>query len=83
MTNQSNLGMVPGGIEEQCLSSRKAWVLCDDCHKWRRIPALLADSIEKTNCTWYTVFYISLDHFKGFIKLETLRYMVLAYMALN
>jgi hypothetical protein len=75
--------MVPGGIEEQCLSLRKAWVLCDDCCKWRRIPALLADSIEKTNCTWYTVFYISLYLFKGSINVETLRYVVLAYMLLN
>ncbi|XP_051124458.1 histone-lysine N-methyltransferase ASHH2-like isoform X2 [Andrographis paniculata] len=31
---------------------RNAWVLCDECHKWRRIPATLADHIEETNCGW-------------------------------
>ncbi|EPS67389.1 hypothetical protein M569_07380, partial [Genlisea aurea] len=31
---------------------RNAWVLCDDCQKWRRIPATLADQIEKTDCGW-------------------------------
>ncbi|KAM0019377.1 putative [histone H3]-lysine(4) N-trimethyltransferase chromatin remodeling SET family [Helianthus debilis subsp. tardiflorus] len=31
---------------------RSAWVCCDDCHKWRRIPAVLADSIESTECRW-------------------------------
>ncbi|KAK7861250.1 histone-lysine n-methyltransferase ashh2 [Quercus suber] len=52
VTNKSDLEMVRGGLEEQLLPPRKAWVLCDDCHKWRRIPAVLADFIEKTNCTW-------------------------------
>ncbi|XP_031489927.1 uncharacterized protein LOC116257377 isoform X1 [Nymphaea colorata] len=31
---------------------RQAWVLCDDCHKWRSIPAELADSIGDTDCSW-------------------------------
>ncbi|CAM0945682.1 unnamed protein product [Alopecurus aequalis] len=31
---------------------RAAWVCCDDCQKWRCIPADLADSIGKTNCRW-------------------------------
>eukprot|EP01018_Ginkgo_biloba_P001808 Gb_36158 [translate_table: standard] len=31
---------------------RKAWVLCDDCKKWRHIPVELADQIEATNCRW-------------------------------
>ncbi|CAH9101764.1 unnamed protein product [Cuscuta europaea] len=31
---------------------RNAWVQCDDCHKWRRISAFLADKIEETNCRW-------------------------------
>ncbi|KAF5467906.1 hypothetical protein F2P56_012110 [Juglans regia] len=52
VTNKSNLDVVPGGLEEQHPPPRKAWVLCDVCHKWRRIPALLADLIDKTNCTW-------------------------------
>lgn len=33
-------------------SPRSAWVCCDDCHKWRRISAILADSIESTECRW-------------------------------
>ncbi|KAK7410632.1 hypothetical protein VNO78_01574 [Psophocarpus tetragonolobus] len=51
--NVSNLDMVPGvGLGEQLVSPRNAWVRCDDCHKWRRIPAVLADLIDETNCTW-------------------------------
>ncbi|XP_062219305.1 uncharacterized protein LOC133919077 [Phragmites australis] len=29
-----------------------AWVCCDDCQKWRCIPAELADAIGETNCRW-------------------------------
>uniref|UniRef100_A0A5B6ZFR2 Histone-lysine N-methyltransferase ASHH2 n=1 Tax=Davidia involucrata TaxID=16924 RepID=A0A5B6ZFR2_DAVIN len=47
-----NLDMVPSGIGEQCPPPRSAWVRCDDCYKWRRIPAILADSIDETNCKW-------------------------------
>ncbi|KAE9608947.1 putative histone-lysine N-methyltransferase [Lupinus albus] len=51
--NVSNLDVVPGaGLGEQHLSPRNAWVRCDDCHKWRRIPAVLADLINETNDTW-------------------------------
>ncbi|KAE9587204.1 putative histone-lysine N-methyltransferase chromatin remodeling SET family [Lupinus albus] len=51
--NVSNLEMVPGvGLGEQQLSPHNAWVRCDDCHKWRRIPAVLADLINETNDTW-------------------------------
>lgn len=46
-----NLDMV-SNVVEQCLSPRNAWVCCDECHKWRRIPATLADSISETNCKW-------------------------------
>ncbi|KAJ1279490.1 hypothetical protein BS78_04G160800 [Paspalum vaginatum] len=31
---------------------RAAWVCCDDCKKWRCIPAELADVIDETNCRW-------------------------------
>ncbi|XP_058786903.1 histone-lysine N-methyltransferase ASHH2-like isoform X1 [Vicia villosa] len=48
-----NADIIPGsGLGEQPQSPRNAWVSCDDCHKWRRIPALLADRIDETNCTW-------------------------------
>ncbi|KAJ1387368.1 Zinc finger, CW-type [Sesbania bispinosa] len=51
--NVSNLDMLPGvGLGEQHLSPRNAWVRCDDCHKWRRIQAVLADRIDETNCNW-------------------------------
>lgn len=52
-----NPDIMPGlGLGEQPQSPRNAWVSCDDCHKWRRIPAVLADRIDETNCTWYTMF---------------------------
>ncbi|XP_011074812.1 histone-lysine N-methyltransferase ASHH2 isoform X1 [Sesamum indicum] len=41
-----------GGQRDQYVPPRNAWVLCDDCQKWRRIPATLADQIEETNCGW-------------------------------
>ncbi|KAG4147713.1 hypothetical protein ERO13_D05G240000v2 [Gossypium hirsutum] len=28
-----------------------AWVCCDDCHKWRRIPVILLNSIDEA-CRW-------------------------------
>ncbi|XP_057795670.1 histone-lysine N-methyltransferase ASHH2 isoform X2 [Salvia miltiorrhiza] len=40
------------GVREQHESPRNAWVLCDECQKWRRIQAALADQIEETNCGW-------------------------------
>lgn len=56
--NVSNLDMTPSfDLGEQPQSPRNAWVSCDDCHKWRRIPALLADRIDETNCTWYIIFH--------------------------
>ncbi|GAA0183197.1 hypothetical protein LIER_30657 [Lithospermum erythrorhizon] len=40
------------GFAEKSEKPRNAWVLCDDCQKWRRIPAILADRIEEGNCSW-------------------------------
>lgn len=51
-TNISNLNVSPAALGEQYLPPRNAWVRCDSCHKWRRIPAELADRIEETQCTW-------------------------------
>lgn len=48
----SNSTMVPSEGESRQGSPRSAWVCCDDCHKWRRISAILADSIESTECRW-------------------------------
>ncbi|CAA0813403.1 Unknown protein [Striga hermonthica] len=39
-------------LKEQYAPPRNAWVLCDECQKWRRIPATLADQIEATNSGW-------------------------------
>ena len=40
---------------------RSAWVCCDDCHKWRRISAILADSIESTECRWYDFIFFQIS----------------------
>ncbi|XP_062099461.1 histone-lysine N-methyltransferase ASHH2 isoform X2 [Humulus lupulus] len=44
--------MLPGSTGEQYFPLRNAWVSCDNCHKWRRIPAEDADTIEEIKCTW-------------------------------
>ncbi|KAL2893995.1 Histone-lysine N-methyltransferase ASHH2 [Bienertia sinuspersici] len=50
--NSSCMDFIPTGIGKQSLAPRVAWVCCDDCLKWRCIPAELADAIEETNCRW-------------------------------
>ena len=55
-----NLDNMPKCVGEQHISQRSAWVCCDDCFKWRRIPATLADSIEETNSRWYATMLIPL-----------------------
>lgn len=52
----SNLDILQSETGECLLPPRNAWVQCDDCLKWRRIPSLLADQIEETNCSWYVVY---------------------------
>ncbi|KAG9149163.1 hypothetical protein Leryth_003160 [Lithospermum erythrorhizon] len=49
---ESTFNVVPRGFTEQSKRPRNAWVLCDDCQKWRRISATLADHLEETNCSW-------------------------------
>ncbi|XP_044475278.1 uncharacterized protein LOC123203150 [Mangifera indica] len=46
----AKMGMVSTGVTEQCLPSESAWVRCDECYKWRRIPVTLASSINE--CRW-------------------------------
>ncbi|XP_074280193.1 uncharacterized protein LOC141605369 [Silene latifolia] len=48
----SCLPLPPTGVVEQTLPPRVAWVCCDECEKWRCIPAKLADVIEETNGKW-------------------------------
>jgi len=58
VNNISSLDMPSGvGLGGQLPSPRNAWVRCDDCYKWRRIPAMLADLIDETNRTWYDLFH--------------------------
>lgn len=40
------------GPQDDYVRPRNAWVSCDSCYKWRRIPATLADSIEDTKSSW-------------------------------
>ncbi|KAM0940024.1 putative [histone H3]-lysine(4) N-trimethyltransferase chromatin remodeling SET family [Dioscorea sansibarensis] len=42
----------PGMEDSHSLSPQVAWVLCDDCQKWRCISAELADAINETKCRW-------------------------------
>ncbi|KAL9259431.1 Histone-lysine N-methyltransferase ASHH2-like protein [Drosera capensis] len=61
-TSNTNSGVTSGDASSQAtvpcgdiagpqkLRLKDAWVCCDACDKWRRIPAPLADIIEKTNC---------------------------------
>ncbi|KAG8660518.1 hypothetical protein MANES_02G168600v8 [Manihot esculenta] len=48
----ANLHMASNDVMEQHVPADNAWVRCDDCHKWRRIPVALVDSIGQTNCQW-------------------------------
>lgn len=48
----ADLDMPSSGVMEQNLSPDNAWVRCDDCLKWRRIPVLLVESISQTHCQW-------------------------------
>ncbi|XP_021284134.1 uncharacterized protein LOC110416462 [Herrania umbratica] len=46
-----NVDLVSDGTMEQCTQPDNAWVRCDDCHKWRRIPVALVKSIDEA-CRW-------------------------------
>lgn len=48
----NSLPVSSGLFKGQPASQRNAWVLCDECQKWRRIPATLADEIGETNARW-------------------------------
>nr|XP_043638915.1 histone-lysine N-methyltransferase ASHH2 [Erigeron canadensis] len=48
----SNSNIVPSEGDGCQVLPQSAWVCCDDCHKWRRISAILADDIELTKCRW-------------------------------
>uniref|UniRef100_A0A803LHI2 Histone-lysine N-methyltransferase ASHH2 n=1 Tax=Chenopodium quinoa TaxID=63459 RepID=A0A803LHI2_CHEQI len=52
LENACCLDPVPTGAANQTLAPRLAWVCCDECLKWRCIPANLADTIEETDCRW-------------------------------
>ncbi|EEF42093.1 huntingtin interacting protein, putative [Ricinus communis] len=48
----ANLDMASSDAVDQHLPMDNAWVRCDECLKWRRIPVALVDSIGQTNCHW-------------------------------
>ncbi|KAK9748897.1 hypothetical protein RND81_02G088800 [Saponaria officinalis] len=50
--NISCAALPPNAVVEQTIPPRVAWVCCDECEKWRCIPAKLADVIEETNGRW-------------------------------
>ncbi|KAK4795363.1 hypothetical protein SAY86_013357 [Trapa natans] len=47
--DDSKSEITSNNLAEQQLPPPNAWVRCDDCHKWRRIAAALADSIADSN----------------------------------
>jgi histone-lysine N-methyltransferase SETD2 len=53
----ADLDTPSSGVMEQNLSPDNAWVRCDDCLKWRRIPVRLVESISQTHCQWYFIFH--------------------------
>ncbi|KAJ6954282.1 hypothetical protein NC652_005885 [Populus alba x Populus x berolinensis] len=48
----TNLDVPSSGVMEQNLFPDNAWVRCDDCLKWRRIPVRLVESISQTHHQW-------------------------------
>lgn len=50
VTSKSEI--ISNNVVEQQPPHHNAWVRCDDCHKWRRIAAALADSLEDADCNW-------------------------------
>lgn len=51
---------------EDSYSTESAWVRCDDCFKWRRIPASVVGSIDESS-RWYVSFRIEYE--LGFNKI--------------
>lgn len=53
----ANVDIVSSAEPQQDCPNENAWVLCDDCCKWRRIPVALANSIDE-NCRWYILSFL-------------------------
>lgn len=66
-----DLSVVQGAVNEQYMPPRNAWVLCDDCHKWRRIPASLVDSLGHASCTWYAFILPFISHICMYVCIIT------------
>lgn len=62
LTLPDSMQVLASGVRKQFIPKRNAWVLCDECQKWRRITATLADQIEETNCGWYICLIAVVDH---------------------
>lgn len=48
------------GTIDNSSSTESAWVRCDDCFKWRRIPASVVESIDESS-RWYVLFHIAYE----------------------
>ncbi|XP_010534715.1 PREDICTED: histone-lysine N-methyltransferase ASHH2-like isoform X2 [Tarenaya hassleriana] len=59
-TDVTNGEMVLGGTIGENASADSAWVRCDDCFKWRRIPASLLGTIDE-NCIWICMYNLDKD----------------------
>lgn len=61
--NMVNVDLVRDGVMEQHTQPDNAWVRCDDCHKWRRIPVSLVKSIDEAY-RWYLSFHTPLYYLR-------------------
>lgn len=62
----SNAEITSGGEPEHYCPPESAWVRCDDCYKWRRIPVSVADLIDE-NCRWYIFFSFVISYFSSYV----------------
>lgn len=60
----SNAEITSAGEPEHYCPPESAWVRCDDCYKWRRIPVSVADLIDE-NCRWYLFFSFVISYFSS------------------
>lgn len=65
----ADVDIISSVVPQQSSTAQSAWVRCDDCYKWRRIPVALANSIDE-NCRWYFFFltisvYLFIYYFFG------------------
>lgn len=62
--DEANMENISGGELGHYIPPESAWVRCDECYKWRRIPFSLLELIDE-HCRWYTSFFF-LFHYHDF-----------------